>query len=169
MDIIVDGHNLLFFAARRDQRFAVERGEPARDELLGLLSRYHTVTGHRVLCTFDGGAAGAHLPRFGFGKGLQILYSPADSDADTEIKNLVAHHDAPRSVRVITGDNAIRVFVEGFGAQVISSRDFLNEIEETLNAETIPSDEPIEKYEETDDEDTDYWLGVFGDIDEDDS
>ena len=166
MDIIVDGHNLLFFAARGNSRFAVERGEAARDELLGLLSRYHRVTGNRILCTFDGGARGAHLPRYAFGGGLQILYSPAESDADTEIKSLVSHHERPSTVRVITADNAIRVFVQGFGAQVTASRDFLTEVEEALTEDTIPADEPIEKYDGPGEDDLEYWADVFGADDE---
>ena len=161
MQIIVDGHNLLFFAARKESRFAVERGEPARDELLGLLSRYQRVKGDRILCAFDGGAAGAHLPRHTFGRGLQILYAPVASDADTEIKSLVAHHADPHAARVITSDRAIRVYVEGFGARVTSSQDFLEEMDAALNEDTLPADEPIEKYEGPDDGELDFWMGVF--------
>lgn len=167
METIIDGHNLLFFAARKDSRFAVERGEPARDELLGLLSRYQVVTGDRILCVFDGGATGAHLPRHAFGRGLQIYYSLPSSDADTEIKTLVSHHENARNVRVITGDNAIRVFVEGYGARVTGSREFLEEIDDTLTEDTIPPDEPIAKYEGPDEDEMEFWLGVFGEGDDD--
>jgi len=168
MEIIIDGHNLLFFASRNNDRFAVERGEPARMALLDLLSRFQKIRGDRILCVFDGGKTGAHLPRHTFGGGLQISYSPIDSDADTEIKSLVSHHVDPRTVRVVTSDNAIKVFVAQFGAEVVSSRDFLTEIEEALTHDALPPDEPVEKYEGPDDLEKDYWLGVFGDIDEDD-
>jgi len=163
MDIFVDGHNLMFFAERMDARYSVERGEPARDALLGLLSRYVAVKGDKMVCFFDGGRTGGHLPRQTFGRGLQIVYSDPKSDADTEIKQKVATHDRPAEARVITSDNAIRRFVEKFGARVTGSREFLTEVKEVLNEAAQPSDEPMEKYGEAPDPDEEYWLKVFGD------
>ena len=167
MDVLVDGHNLMFAASRMDPRFAVERGEPAREELLAMLSRYQAARGDRILCFFDGGAGGQHLPRHTFGYGLQILYSDALSDADTEIKNHVSHHPSPRDVRVITSDNAIQDFVSGFGAAVAGSRTFLREVRELLAHEAPPDGEPVEKYEGADDAEADFWLGVFGEEEDD--
>jgi len=166
VELVIDGHNLMFFASRRNKRFAVERGEAARDELLGLLARYQKVKGGRVVCVFDGGLAGAHLPRRSMGVGVEVVYSPPESDADTEIKAMVARHAAPREVRVITSDNAIRAFVEKVGAAVSRSHDFLEEVDETLTDDTLPSDEPIEKYEGPSDDEADFWMGVFGGEDE---
>lgn len=162
MKIVVDGHNLMFAAARLDRRFAVERGEPAREEVLALLSRYQAVKGDKILCFFDGGRAGKHLPRDAFGHGLQIRYSDPDSDADTDIKRHVASSGEPETIRVITSDNAIRAFVQGCGASVTESRAFLEEVRSALTEDTIPADEPIEKYEEPDQDEEDFWMGVFG-------
>lgn len=166
MDVLVDGHNLIFVAAQRDGRYAVEQGERARDELLALLSRYQAVRGDRVVCFFDGGRRAEGLPRRSFGHGMQIQYSDPRSDADTEIKNYVAAHAEPAGLRVVTGDRAIQVFVQKYGAKVTSSRAFLAEMEDTLSDDTRPADEPIEKYETPDDAEMGYWLGVFGEDEE---
>ena len=166
MDTIVDGHNLIFVAARHDRRFDVERGEAAREELMTLLSRYQEARNDRVICFFDGGRRAEGMPRQTLGHGMQVYYSDPSSDADTEIKNYVASHPEPASLRIVTGDRAIQVFVQKFGAQVISSRRFLTEVYETFASGEHPGEEPDEKYHTPDDAEVDYWLGVFGADDE---
>ena len=166
MDTIIDGHNLIFVAARHDQRYSVERGEAAREELMALLSRYQAARNERVICFFDGGRRAEGMPRQTMGHGMQVYYSDPRSDADTDIKNYVASHPEPAGLRVVTGDRAIQVFVGKHGAQVLSSRQFLTEVHETFAAGESPADEPDEKYHTPDDAEVDYWLGVFGEDEE---
>lgn len=166
MELLVDGHNLMFAASESDERYNVERGEAAREEVLALLARYQAIKGDRILCFFDGGAGGGGLPRHTFGHGLQIVYSDPKSDADTEIKNHVARHHAPSQVLVVTSDNAIQAFVRRLGVETIPSQRFLRRMRELLAESGHPDDEPPEKFDGADDEEADFWMRVFGVDDE---
>ncbi len=167
MELVVDGHNLMFAASELDERYNVERGEAAREEVLALLARYQAAKGDRILCFFDGGRGGDGLPRYTFGHGLQIIYSDPRSDADTEIKNHVARHHSPAEVVVVTSDNAIQAFVRKLGVEAIPSQEFLRRVRGLLAESGHPDDEPPEKYEGADDDETDFWMRVFGLDDED--
>ena len=120
----------------------------------------------RIVRSSTAGRRRRTCPRFQRVRGMEIFFSDARSDADTDIKTAVSHDAEPRSVRVITSDGAIRRFVERYGATVTDSGAFLQEVRDAL-ANSLPEDEPIEKYEGAAGEDADYWMRVFGDEEED--
>ena len=162
MTLFVDGYNLAFRAG-----FDRKQTEAAREKVLSLLAKFKSLRSERVVVFFDGGPEAAHLPRFQRLRGMEIFFSEAHSDADSDIKAAVSHESDPRAVRVITSDAAIRRFVEHYGATVTDSGTFLQEVQDVLKESALPEDEPIEKYEGGANEDADYWMKVFGDEDED--
>ncbi len=172
MPLFIDAYNLIHAAMRRLPGFEIKGGDTqsARDSLLDLLAKFRAVKPDRIVVFFDGGPDAQHLPRHALARGMEIQFSDADADADTDIKHAVSRSDAPRSIRVVSSDTAIQVFVKRYGAKVIDSGSFLREIADVLEDQSIPADEPIEKYEgaQSDDE-TEYWLGVFGEEFEDES
>lgn len=172
MPLFIDGYNLIHAARnRRLSGYDLVRGEtePARDHLLDLLAKYRAARTDKIIVYFDGGSDADRLPGHAMERGMDIRFSSADSDADTDIKNAVSRHDNPRAVRVITSDVAIQKFVRRYGAQVTGSGDFLDEIFDALEDHAIPDNEPIEKYEgPSSNDETEYWLGVFGEAPEDD-
>lgn len=149
--------------------FDLSRNQESRDRLVDLLAKYRMVKSDRIHLFFDGGHDAAHLPRRTLEGELDILYSEADSDADSDIKTTVSHHGNPRSIRVVTSDAAVQRFVKRYGAKVIDSYAFLREVQATLHDSSVPDDEPIEKYEGPSADEVDFWEGVFGeDIKEED-
>ena len=162
MPLFVDGYNLIFAASRRLPGFDIVHTETARDNLLSLLAKYKSLHAERIMVFFDGGPEAAHLPRRTMVRGLDVLFSNPGVDADDDIKNTVSHDDNPRSIRVITSDNAIRIFVERCGASVTDSAEFLRSLQETLKEHSLPQDEPMEKYEGGAGGEMDYWLSIFG-------
>ena len=162
MRIFIDGYNLIFAASKRMGGFDISNTEAAREKLLGLLVKYRSIRADKFLVFFDGGQESAHLPRRQFMRGMDVLFSDPGSDADTDIKYAVSHDDNPRDIRVITSDRAIQTFVKRCGSQITESRDFLTEMDDALKDSALPTDEPIEKYEGGSEEETDYWLRVFG-------
>ena len=160
MALFVDGYNLAFKAG-----FDKKQTETAREQVLSLLAKFKSLRSERIVVFFDGGPEAAHLPRFQRVSAMEIFFSDARSDADSDIKAAVSHEADPRGIRVITSDAAIRRFVERYGATVTDSMQFLQEIAEALKESSIPSDEPIEKYEGAAGDDADYWMRVFGDED----
>lgn len=162
MTIFVDGYNLIFAASKRIGGFDISATEAARERLLDLLGKFKSVRSDRITVFFDGGPEAAHLPRRQFARGMEIIFSDAVSDADTDIKNAVSHNEQPRTIRVVSSDHAICDFVRRHGAQVTSSEDFLAEMNAALHESALPQDEPIEKYEGASPDEVEYWLGVFG-------
>ncbi len=161
MALFVDGYNLAFKAG-----FDKKQTEAAREKVLALLAKFKSLRSERVVVFFDGGPEAAHLPRFQRERGMEIIFSDARSDADSDIKAAVSHEADPRAIRVITSDAAIRRFVEHYGATVTDSGTFLEEVRESLKDSSLPENEPIEKYEGGADEDADYWMKIFGDEDD---
>ncbi len=165
MPIIVDGYNLKC----ADGHLDIPDLEGARKRIIQLLARYSASRELEVIVVFDGGVQAAYLPRHSTVHGVAVVYSSADSSADTEIKRMVSTLDNPHNIRVVTSDREIQRFVRRFGAEAVSSQDFLRELRETFRRrDEIPSDEPIEKYGGASD-DADYWLDVFGEGDEQES
>lgn len=162
MIVFVDGYNLIFAASRRYPEFDPKRPESAREKLIELLSRHKGVSSDRIVIYFDGGPEAAHLPRRQMIRGLDIVFSEANSDADTDIKNAVSHDGNPSIIRVVTSDVAIQSFVKRYGAAVTDSDEYLDEIEETSDDDTPPKDEPIEKYEGGVGDDKNFWMRIFG-------
>jgi uncharacterized protein len=160
--LFVDGYNLIFAAARKLPGFDMKRTEAAREALLSLLAKFRSLRSDRVVVFFDGGPEAAHLPKRQSSRGMEVIFSEAQSDADSDIKAAVAHEANPRAIVVVTSDAAIRRFVERYGATVTDSAAFIEEIEAALKESSIPSDEPIEKYEGAAGDDLAYWLRVFG-------
>jgi len=160
--IFVDGYNLIFAASGRLPGFDIKHAEAARDKLLRLLAQYRSTHSDRIVAFFDGGPGAAHLPRRQMVRGVDVLFSEANSDADSDIKNAVSHDGSPKNIRVITSDVGIQNFVKKYGAAVTDSAAFLDEIEESSDEDAPPADEPLEKYEGGASDDKDYWLRVFG-------
>jgi predicted RNA-binding protein with PIN domain len=160
--LFVDGYNLIFAASRKLPGFDMKRTEAAREALLSLLAKFRSIRSDRGVVFFDGGPEAAHLPRRQTARGMEVIFSEARSDADSDIKEAISHEANPRAVVVVTSDAAIRRFVERYGATVTDSAAFLDEVENALKESSIPSDEPIEKYEGAAGDDAAYWLRVFG-------
>jgi hypothetical protein len=160
--IFVDGYNLIFAASRRYPEFDTNRPDAARERLLELLAHHKLVTSDRIVVFFDGGPEAAHLPRRQMVRGLDVFFSEANSDADTDIKNAVSHDGNPTIIRVVTSDTGIQSFVQKYGVSVTDSVEYLDEIEEAREDDSPPSDEPIEKYEGGVGDDKGYWMRIFG-------
>ena len=72
----------------------------------------------------------------------------------------------PYLIRVITSDHAIQNFVKRYGTQITPSNEFLDEMNDAMEEQALPQNEPIEKYEGAPPDEIDYWMSVFGDKDE---
>lgn len=70
-----------------------------------------------VLDGYASGLKGIKLPH------IRLIQSE-DQDADTVIKELVAHLPNPREAVVVTDDRAIRAAIKSYGAQVLRCKDF---------------------------------------------
>ena len=90
---------------------------------------------------------------------VELLYSSAAQSADLLIEELVRRHPDPAKVNVVSSDRRIVSAAKTCGAQVVSARDFAQQLAERLA--------PSSKGQAADDKpasssaDVDYWMGIF--------
>ena len=125
--LIIDGNNLLYsdpeLARVRRHNFA-----QARQELVDKIDDAAVRLAEQIILIFDGTIGGKG--REFRSSQIDILFSPAHQSADTLIERLVYEHGPARKVTVVTSDLAERNTVEGAGAEAMSCRLFLDEIED---------------------------------------
>jgi len=164
MSIIVDGYNFIFTNSDRDRRFDMEEPQTARGVLISKLSKYRTAKGTRVAVVFDGGAEAARHPASHYEYGVEVIFSDATIDADTEIKRMLGRSPDPGAMTVVSSDREVQTFARRVKAKSVDSREFYERLEETLKrGQESGADEPMSKYEGPSRADAAYWEMVFRD------
>uniref|UniRef100_A0A7C4CAX2 NYN domain-containing protein n=1 Tax=candidate division WOR-3 bacterium TaxID=2052148 RepID=A0A7C4CAX2_UNCW3 len=119
--IVVDGYNLLHKVADLAPLMGSDL-ELARERLESRLLGYRSGRDVRLTVVFDGSAAAAGpaaaVP------GVEVVFSRAPEKADEVIVGIVAGHASPRSVTVVTSDNAVARQVRDLGAKTMSGEEF---------------------------------------------
>ena len=130
--IIVDGNNLIhsdrdnLFGNRRAD-FDLVRRALARslDELVGELAQ-------RVTVVYDG-TVGGRDEAFQTSE-LQVVFSAAETSADSIIERMVADARAPETILVVSSDRGERDTVGAAGARTMSCENFIELVKDTRKA-----------------------------------
>ena len=129
--ILVDGYNVLF-AWKSLKLIAADNLDLARAELTEILANYAGFTGAELILVFDGfrtpGNPGSRT-RF---HSVNLVYTGDGETADAYIERLASEMGSNRSVRVVTGDNLIRLTALRSGVLRTSSAEFEQEVREEL-------------------------------------
>lgn len=124
------------------------------------IARYLETKNLQVTLVFDGRGGLTDFDIRIPGK-LQILFSSSGQTADEVILEMLYASSNPRKYTVVTSDMAdIGRAARGLGAQLLSSREFLERIRVKTKAGKK------EPEEETPVEDIDYWLNKFSERDD---
>ena len=168
--IIVDGYNVIFSKLEHPLKPESNECERLRTVLLERLANYAEYMDEAVTVVFDGGEAGAHLARRQHHRGITVIFSDPDSDADTEIKQLVRASDGARDLRIVTDDRDIAQHVRRLGAKIVDVDTLLRKVGafEKKTGERPRLAEPPQKYEGPADYEVDDWVRLFEEPDEDD-
>lgn len=169
MHVIVDGYNVLFAIARYGRgRPVAEALDEARARLLPQLVRYAQHTGDRVTVVFDsrqpaGGASHRESVR-----GVRIIYSHPPRTADDDIRQIAEASSAPRHVRVVTSDRALRHACARAGADVVGAKTFHRRLCDLLRQADADRHEHQLKHEPPDADEVREFLELFGGDEPDD-
>ena len=149
MPILIDGHNLI------GRLPGISLQDPDDEEKLArLLSSYRSRTGKAVTVVFDPGSAYALPNRRRLG-GVEIVFAPHGSSADTVIRRRVQRARNPGEWQVITSDRELAGAVARLGARVQSAEEFASNM-------TAPADAPPDWRETPPSPDeVDSWLALF--------
>lgn len=158
MSYLVDGNNVMA------QRVGWHRDKSgARRRLLSELARYAREAGVTVEAVFDG-APDEFFPDGSYFMGVRVFYAERGSDADTRIKRMVEESRERRTLKVVTSDRALAVYVRRCGAQVIPSGEF----RQRLDAASAAGETEREARGGVKESELGEWMYYFGADPEDD-
>lgn len=153
---MIDGHNLI------GRLSTISLQDPDdEDQLVRMLVSYRARTGRRITVVFDAGGAFSlsEVRRQG---GIDVVFAPHGSSADTVIARRVRRSRDPRGWLVVTSDRQLAQTVARSGARVRSADAFAADLAPTSGAaqeDTLP---PEKDTPPTPDE-VDAWLALFED------
>lgn len=130
--LIIDGYNIIY-AWPDTASLLKEDLEHARERLIEETVQYAKIKGYeKTFLVFD-----AHLVKGGSGStetimGIEIIYTQEGITADTVIEKLAAKYAQDFIVYVATSDWPEQRAVLGHGAVRLSAREFINEVQNTL-------------------------------------
>ena len=151
MPILVDGHNLI------GRLSTLSLADPDDEEkLIRVLGSYRARTGRSITVVFDPGGEFA-LSQTRRYRGINVVFAPHGSSADTVIARRVQKSHDRRGWLVVTSDRELAATVERLGARVQSADAFARELQ-PREAE----DEGLSwKDESLSPDEIDDWLDLF--------
>lgn len=154
MSILIDGHNLI------GRMPSLSLQDPHDEEkLVRLLVSYRARTGKSLAVVFDPGQTPSVLERRRQG-GIEIVFAPYGSSADTVIARRVRRNRDPQSLRVVTSDRQLAHAVTQQGARVQSAEAFAKDL-------SAQQDTPSEwKNAPPSSDEVEAWLALFENRDE---
>lgn len=123
--LIVDGYNLLHSRGSAEGSITVQR-----EELIDELAAYQAYLSHRMIVVFDGYQRKDNAGSEFRNGNLEIVYTRTGQTADAYIEKLVGDLTKQYRITVVTSDALIQNSIFSHGAMRISSRMFLEEMEQ---------------------------------------
>jgi uncharacterized protein len=157
--LLVDGHNLI------GKMPNISLSDPDDEaKLVRVLENYYAVRPHEeILVVFDpardGGGWRGTYSRNG---GVAVRFAPRGVSADDVLARLVRDAQSPRSITVVSSDNAVRRAVRVHGAKVLRAEEFIVHLQTELRPSRPARAAPQpEKPEKPADNDLAYWSTIF--------
>ena len=126
--VIVDGYNFIF-ADTELKALAADRLDLARSQLMDMLSNYAGFTKARVTLVYDGFRTPGNPGSKSQYHNINVAFTKDGETADAYIERIVNDIGRNYSVRVVTGDNLIRLSALRSGVLRSSCKEFMNELD----------------------------------------
>lgn len=168
--LLIDGYNLMHAVGLALKRYGPGELEKRRERFLNhLAARLSDDERSRTTIVFDAGDPTIDAPKEFTRSGMRICFSPADSDADSVVEDLIARHSAPKQLRVVSSDRRLQTAATRRRAAAVRSEEFVAELDRRSSrpaAESGPVDDPeltAKQGREISTAESEHWLSVFGD------
>jgi uncharacterized protein len=173
MHWLIDGYNVMHAGGRLGPKLGREGFRRARRRFLDELS---TALGpdraRQTTVVFD---ASVHPGDFALDaeyRGLGILFALGDENADARIELLIAQHDKPKSLTVVSSDNRIRQAANRRRTKSLTADQFwvlIDELKERgrikLKVEAAPKSAPHVRAAQPAQAEAAHWIEAFRDVD----
>jgi len=160
MALLIDGYNLLHVTALVGRSGSGLHG--SREALLGFLAAT-LGEGERAQTTivFDAADAPPGLPRIVMHEGMTVRYSSEYPDADALIEELIAGHNVPRSLVVVSSDHRLQRAARRRRAQFVDSDVWFADRARERARTRRPTPGPPKPSGNLTADEVDYWLAEF--------
>jgi predicted RNA-binding protein with PIN domain len=161
MPLIIDGYNLLHVTGVSGRRGDLQG---SRDALLRLLAA--TIEPNerpQTTIVFDAADAPPGLPRVVAFEEMTVHYASNYDDADELIEELIAEHNTPRSLKVVSSDHRIQRAARRRKAPFVDSDVWLAEALRRRSRQRLPPARVAKPQGTLTGDEVAFWLAEFGD------
>jgi predicted RNA-binding protein with PIN domain len=158
--LLIDGYNLLHAAGLARVSYGPGDLEVCRNRLIAQLAAgLEDSILSRTTVVFDAFSRFDDSERYQQQHGLSVVFAPAGTDADSEIERLIAAHDAPRQLLVVSSDHRLHKAAQKRKCQAIDSEPFWESLTDQ-STDTGRTTSPHRVPSTTD------WLQEFADVEQ---
>jgi predicted RNA-binding protein with PIN domain len=126
--LLVDGYNLIYAWPELKEVLDVNL-DGARGKLLDILSNYKAMTDYNVIAVFDAYRVKGHEVTASDYLNIHQVFTAEAQTADAYIERFTHEHGKKYDITVVTSDGLEQVIIRGAGARLISSREFIEEVD----------------------------------------
>ncbi|MBR4706830.1 MAG: TetM/TetW/TetO/TetS family tetracycline resistance ribosomal protection protein [Pseudobutyrivibrio sp.] len=126
--LLVDGYNLIYAWPELKEVLDVNL-DGARGKLLDILSNYKAMTDYNVIAVFDAYRVKGHEVTASDYLNIHQVFTAEAQTADAYIERFTHEHGKKYDITVVTSDGLEQVIIRGAGARLLSSREFILEVE----------------------------------------
>jgi len=158
--LLIDGYNLLHAVGLARTTYGPGDLERCRTRMIHQLAvRLDESIVARTTVVFDAFSRFDDSERYQQQHGLNVVFAPAGTDADSEMEQLILAHDAPRQLLVVSSDHRLHKAAQKRRCQAIDSEPFWESLaDQPDEAEHVPA--------ATQSPNTAYWLREFADLEQ---
>jgi predicted RNA-binding protein with PIN domain len=163
MPLLIDGYNLLHVSGIFGQGTALTELHRSREALLRYLAaliepgeRSHTTI------VFDAAGAPPGLPKTVQQEGITVHFARDYADADAMLESLIAVHETPRTLVVVSSDHRVQRAARRRRAKAIDSDRWLAELRANATARGVRPVDVLQKPSgDITSEEVQYWVTRF--------
>jgi len=161
--IIIDGFNLLFNSRQYPSK--LNDGKRIIDHIKSMLQEFQSFPykiKKRLVFVFDGSDIACGNPKQQSFLGFKVIFSAQGKSADQKIIDMVRKSNNPKSILVVTNDNAIISHVCRYGAKTNKLHEFSNWVDKLTTDERDTTELDIKKFEpKLSENEVDDWVDYF--------
>jgi predicted RNA-binding protein with PIN domain len=170
---LIDGYNVMHAGGRLGPKLGREGFRRARRRFLDELSQalWPSIAAETTV-VFDASVPPGDFPPVSTYRALSVLFALGDDSADARIEQIIAEHSNPKTLTVVSSDNRIRLAASRRRARDLTADEFWQMIDalkegRTRNEVKTPKPSPAKsaQADEHPFDEAEYWMGVFGELD----
>ena len=169
MRTLIDGYNVMYAGGRLGGRLGPKGLRHVRQRFLNeLAAALDPEEARQTTVVFDAAEAPPGAPGALVHKGLSVVFAADEDSADERIEALISADSAPRTLRVVSSDNRIRLAAARRRAAVMSADEYwchMDRLKERKSAPPAPHRDARARHAGLSAVDAAHWLAEFAELD----